>query len=49
VACCINFRDEAEVIAMANDNDYGLGGAVWTKDVNRAMRVARGVATGRIG
>lgn len=48
VACCIAFRDEDEVIAMANDNDYGLGGAVWTRDINRALRVARGVNTGRM-
>ncbi|NMC51024.1 MAG: aldehyde dehydrogenase family protein, partial [Desulfovibrio sp.] len=48
VACVIPFRDEDEVIAMANDNDYGLGGAVWTRDINRALRVARGVVTGRM-
>jgi acyl-CoA reductase-like NAD-dependent aldehyde dehydrogenase len=48
VVCCIKFRDEEEVIAMANDNDYGLGGAVWTKDINRAMNVARSVQTGRM-
>jgi acyl-CoA reductase-like NAD-dependent aldehyde dehydrogenase len=48
VVCAIKFKDEDEVVAMANDNEYGLGGAVWTKDINRAMRVARGVETGRM-
>ncbi|MGE4538201.1 MAG: aldehyde dehydrogenase family protein [Desulfovibrio sp.] len=48
VVCAIKFKDEDEVVAMANDNEYGLGGAVWTKDINRALRVARGVETGRM-
>lgn len=48
VVCFIKFKDEDEVIAMANDSEYGLGGAVWTKDINRALRVARGVETGRM-
>ncbi len=48
VVCVIPFRSEEEVIRMANDNEYGLGGAVWTKDINRAFRVARGVETGRV-
>ena len=33
---------------MANESVYGLGGAVWTQDINRAMRVAKAVQTGRI-
>lgn len=48
VVSVIKFKDEKEVIRMANDNEYGLGGAVWTKDINRAFRVARGVETGRM-
>ena len=48
VACVIKFKTEEEVIDMANDNPYGLGGAVWTRDINRAMRVCRGIETGRM-
>lgn len=48
VVCVLKFKDEDEVIKMANDSEYGLGGAVWTKDINRAFRVARGVETGRM-
>lgn len=48
VVCVIKFKDEDEVIKMANDSEYGLGGAVWTKDINRALRVARAVQTGRM-
>ena len=48
VACVIPFETEEEVIAMANDSRYGLGGGVWTRDLNRAIRVARGVETGRM-
>ncbi|WP_028581369.1 aldehyde dehydrogenase family protein [Desulfogranum japonicum] len=48
VAVAIKFKDEQEVIDMANDSEFGLGGAVWTKDINRAFRVANGVETGRM-
>ncbi len=48
VAVVIKFKDEADVIAMANDSVYGLGGAVWTKDINRALRVAGAIETGRM-
>lgn len=48
VAAIIKFRDEQEVINMANDSVYGLGGAVWTADINRALRVAREIRTGRM-
>ena len=48
VAVIIPFKTEEDVIAMANDSVYGLGGAVWTQDINRAIRVARAVRTGRM-
>lgn len=48
VAVVIKFRTEDEVIAMANDSDYGLGGGVWTRDLNRAIRVSRAIETGRV-
>lgn len=48
VAVVIKFKTEDEVIAMANDSDYGLGGGVWTRDLNRALRVSRAMETGRV-
>ena len=48
VACVIKFKTEDEVIEMANDSKYGLGGAVWTRDINRAIRVSRAIETGRM-
>ena len=48
VAVVIKFHDEADVIKMANDSVYGLGGGVWTRDINRAVRVAEAIETGRM-
>lgn len=41
VAAIIPVRDEAEGIAVANDNRFGLGGAVFTQDLERGRRIAR--------
>jgi acyl-CoA reductase-like NAD-dependent aldehyde dehydrogenase len=48
VLCVIKFKTEEEVIKMANDSEFGLAGAVWTKDINRALRVAGAIETGRV-
>jgi betaine-aldehyde dehydrogenase len=42
------FETEAEVIALANDTIYGLAGAVWTKDIDKAQRVANQLRHGTI-
>ncbi len=42
------FDREDEVIARANDTDYGLSGSIWTADGARALRVARGVQAGAL-
>jgi acyl-CoA reductase-like NAD-dependent aldehyde dehydrogenase len=42
------FRNESEAITTANDSEYGLSGSIWTRDIGRAMRVARAVQTGNL-
>ncbi|MBL1230683.1 aldehyde dehydrogenase family protein [Enterococcus sp. BWB1-3] len=48
VATVIKFKTEEEVIEMANRSEYGLGGAVYSQNINTALRVAKGVRTGRM-
>ena len=48
VGVVIKFKTEEEVIAMANDSNYGLGGGVFTRDINRAIKVAKSIRTGRV-
>ncbi len=42
------FSNEAEALAIANDTEFGLGAGVWSRDMNLAYRMARGIEAGRI-
>jgi betaine-aldehyde dehydrogenase len=46
VACIRPFDDEAAMLAEVNDSPYGLSGSLWTKDLERALRVASRVESG---
>jgi acyl-CoA reductase-like NAD-dependent aldehyde dehydrogenase len=48
VLCVIKFSNEEEVVKLANESEFGLAGAVWTKDINRALRISRSIETGRM-
>ena len=48
VVAVLGFEDEAEAVALANDSDYGLSGSIFTRDVGRALRVARAVQAGNL-
>ena len=48
VAVVIKFRDEAEVVEMANNTVYGLGALLFTQNVSRAVRMANAVEAGSI-
>ncbi len=48
VVAVTTFKDEAEALAIANDSEFGLGAGVWTRDINRAYRMGRGIKAGRV-
>jgi betaine-aldehyde dehydrogenase len=48
VVSVLPFDDEADAIALANDSVYGLSGSIWTNDLGRAIRVARGIESGTL-
>lgn len=48
VVAVTTFKDEAEALEMANDTEFGLGAGIWTRDINRAYRMGRGIQAGRV-
>jgi aldehyde dehydrogenase (NAD+) len=48
VAAVIPYHDEAEAVAVANDSEYGLAGAVWTADIDHGEAVAARIRTGSV-
>ena len=48
VVSVTTFHDQDEALALANDTLYGLGAGVWTRDMNRAYQMGRGIQAGRV-
>ena len=48
VVSVTTFKDEDEALALANDTLYGLGAGVWSRNINRAFRMGRGIQAGRV-
>ncbi len=48
VVCLIPFDTEEEAVRLANESPFGLSGTIWTRDLGRAIRVAKGIRTGNL-
>jgi len=46
VVAIIPFEDEADAVRLANDTPYGLSGSIWSRDIGKALRVAKGLKAG---
>jgi gamma-glutamyl-gamma-aminobutyraldehyde dehydrogenase len=48
VMCVLDFDDEDEVIARANDTPFGLAAGLWTRDISLAHKAAREIKAGLV-